>query len=87
MRINLIIVRSNEGSNEMQKRELWVVYLLWLFFGLLGVHKFYLNKFGIGILYILTGGFLLIGWIVDLFTIPRQVRRYNEQIDRMTQKA
>ena len=70
----------------MLKRELWVTYLLWFFLGLIGVHKFYLNKFGWGILYILTGGILLIGWIVDLFTIPMQVRAYNEQIDKMIQQ-
>ncbi len=44
------------------------------------VHKFYLNKFGMGILYILTGGIFLVGWLIDLFMIPRQVRLYNEQI-------
>ena len=71
----------------MQKRELWVVYLLWFFFGLIGVHKFYLNKFGMGILYILTGGILLVGWIIDLFTIPSQVRAYNEQVEKMLQKT
>ena len=64
----------------MQKREVWVVYALWFFLGVLGVHKFYLNKFGMGILYIFTGGLLLIGWLVDLFTIPAQVRKFNEQI-------
>ena len=69
--------RKEEG---MQKREVWVTYLLWFFFGIIGVHKFYLNKFGMGILYILTGGIFLIGWLIDLFMIPRQVRSYNEQI-------
>jgi TM2 domain-containing membrane protein YozV len=53
---------------------------LWFFLGVLGVHKFYLNKFGMGILYIFTGGLLLIGWLVDLFTIPAQVRKFNEQL-------
>ena len=71
----------------MQKKELWVVYFLWLFFGLLGVHKFYLNKFGMGLLYMCTGGIILVGWIIDLFTIPRQVREYNAMVDRMLQKT
>ena len=70
----------------MLKRELWIVYLLWFFLGLFGIHKFYLNKFGWGIIYIMTGGIFLIGWIVDLFTIPMQVRAYNEQIDKMIQQ-
>ena len=64
----------------MQKREVWVTYLLWFLFGYIGVHKFYLNKFGMGILYILTGGLFFIGLLIDLFTIPSQVRKYNESI-------
>jgi len=67
----------------MQQREVWVTYLLWFFFGIIGVHKFYLNKFGMGILYILTGGIFLIGWLIDLFTIPSQVRHYNEELARL----
>ncbi len=64
----------------MQKRKVWVTYLLWFLFGYIGVHKFYLNKFGMGILYILTGGLFFIGLLIDLFTIPSQVRKYNESI-------
>lgn len=54
-----------------------VAYLLWLFVGIIGVHKFYLGKIGIGILYLLTGGILGIGWIIDLFTLGTQVDNYN----------
>ena len=64
----------------MQKREVWVTYLLWFLFGTIGVHKFYLNKFGMGILYIFTCGLFFIGLLIDLFTIPSQVRKYNECI-------
>lgn len=68
----------------MQPREVWVTYLLWFFFGIIGVHKFYLNKFGMGILYILTGGLFLIGRIIDLFTISSRVRRFNAQLAQIT---
>jgi len=64
----------------MRERELWVTYLLWFFFGVIGVHKFYLNKFGWGIIYIFTAGLFFIGWLVDLFTIPSQVRKYNKEV-------
>ena len=53
-------------------------YLLWLFLGLLGVHKFYLKKTGVGILYLCTAGLFFIGWVIDLFTLGKQVDRYNE---------
>lgn len=62
----------------MNKKETWVAYLLWFFLGGLGVHKFYLGKMGMGILYIFTGGIFLIGLLIDLFTIPSQVRNANQ---------
>lgn len=64
----------------MKEKEVWVTYLLWFFLGLLGVHKFYLGKIGWGILYIFTGRIFLIGWLIDIFTIPPQVRRANEEL-------
>ena len=64
----------------MIQKELWVTYVLWFFGGVLGLHKFYLGKIGWGILYLLTGGLFLIGWLVDLFLIPSQVRRFNQSV-------
>ena len=60
-------------------------YLLWLFLGGLGIHKFYLGKNGMGIVYLLTGGICGIGWLVDLFTLGGQVDAYNAIF--MTQQA
>jgi len=71
----------------MKEKETWVAYLLWFFLGFLGVHKFYLGKMGWGILYIFTGGLFLIGWLIDIFTIPSQVRRANEEIRTLTRTA
>jgi len=52
-------------------------YLLWFFLGLIGVHRFYLEKIGTGILYLLTFGFFGVGWFIDLFTLGGQVDTYN----------
>lgn len=60
-----------------------MAYLLWFFLGFVGVHKFYVNKIGIGILYIFTAGLFVIGWLIDLFTLPSQVRKYNAEVRRM----
>lgn len=58
-------------------KSLGLAYLLWLFLGFLGVHHFYMGKVGRGIGYLLTCGWFLIGLLVDLFTLPSQVRRVN----------
>jgi hypothetical protein len=55
-------------------------YLLWFFLGGLGVHKFYLGRPGLGILYALTLGLLGLGLLWDLFTIPGQVRDSNRKL-------
>jgi TM2 domain-containing membrane protein YozV len=70
-------------SAMIKERELWVAYLLWFFLGPVGVHKFFLGKTGMGILYLFTGGIFLIGWIIDLFTLPSQVRAYNDEVRSM----
>ncbi len=47
----------------------WVAFFLCLFFGVLGVHKFYEGKVLLGVVYILTFGLLGIGTLVDLFVL------------------
>lgn len=58
----------------------WVGYAFWIF-GFLGAHRFYYGKPITGTIWLLTGGLLLIGWIVDLFLIPAMAeqasRRYS----------
>ncbi len=54
-----------------------VAYLLCLFFGWFGVHQFYLGKVGRGLGYLLTFAWFTVGWWVDLFTLPAQVKRVN----------
>jgi TM2 domain-containing membrane protein YozV len=54
-----------------------VAYLLWFFLGVFGAHRFYLEKIGTGVLYLLTGGVFGIGWFIDLFTLGGQVDSYN----------
>jgi TM2 domain-containing membrane protein YozV len=57
----------------MNQKSKGVAYLLWFFFGVLGVHKFYVGKAGMGVLYLFTGALFGIGWFIDLFTLGNQV--------------
>ena len=54
-------------------------YALWFlgFLGAHGVHRFYLEKNVTGALWLMTGGWLLIGQFIDLFLIPGMVDDYN----------
>ncbi|MBA9078252.1 MULTISPECIES: TM2 domain-containing protein [Rufibacter] len=56
-------------------------YLLWFFLGWLSMHRFYLGKIGSGILYLLTGQLLGIGWLVDLFLTSSMVDNYNNKVE------
>lgn len=47
----------------------WVAFLLCLFLGSFGAHKFYEGNAEMGIVYIFTFGLFGIGWIMDIFTI------------------
>jgi hypothetical protein len=52
-------------------------YVLWFLFG---CHYGYMQKWGIQILYWLTGGGLLIWAFIDLFRITGMIRDYNKDI-------
>ena len=54
-------------------------YLWWLFFGLIGGHRFYLGKPFTGMLQAITFGGLGIWTLIDLFLIPYQVTRHNKR--------
>eukprot|EP01112_Ceratiomyxa_fruticulosa_P017435 TRINITY_DN542_c0_g1_i1.p1 TRINITY_DN542_c0_g1~~TRINITY_DN542_c0_g1_i1.p1 ORF type:complete len:217 (-),score=36.10 TRINITY_DN542_c0_g1_i1:146-796(-) len=50
-------------------------YLLWLFFGVFGAHRFYVGKWRTGLLWFLTLGMFGLGWLVDMFCIPTWMKR------------
>ena len=59
-----------------------VAWLLLVFLGIFGVHRFYMGKIGTGILYLLTLGFCGLGYIYDLWTLNDQISLINAQYNR-----
>jgi TM2 domain-containing membrane protein YozV len=55
-----------------------VGYLCWIL-GFMGLHRFYYGKQVTGIIWALTGGLLLLGWLIDLFLIPGMDEEANRK--------
>lgn len=53
-------------------------YLLWIV-GFTGAHRFYFGKPLTGTLWFLTGGFFLVGWLIDLLLIPGMDRQADRR--------
>lgn len=60
-------------KNEYNK---WISFFLCLFFGWLGAHKFYEQKYFLGILYLCSFGLFGIGWILDLIILIQKPNPY-----------
>ena len=54
-----------------------VGWLLLTFLGIFGVHRFFLRKWLTGLLYLVTGGLLGIGYLYDLWTFNSQINEAN----------
>lgn len=46
-----------------------IALILCIFGGIFGLHNFYVGRYGRGLLYMLTGGLVVIGWMLDIAKI------------------
>ena len=60
-----------------EKGTAYVLLIIPSFFGIAGLHRFYLGQIGMGLLYLFTFGFIGIGLVIDLFTLSGMVDKYN----------
>lgn len=52
-------------------------WILLTFFGIFGVHRFYMGKWLSGLLYLCTGGLFMVGYAYDYCTLNEQISEQN----------
>ena len=53
-------------------------WIFLVFLGAFGIHRMYMGKWITGIIYLLTGGLFLLGWLYDLWTLNDQITVVNK---------
>jgi len=54
-----------------------VTWILLTFLGILGIHRLYLGKWVTALLWFLTGGLFLLGYLYDYWTLNEQIDEVN----------
>ena len=54
-----------------------VAWLLLTFLGIFGIHRMYMKKWITGVIYLLTGGLLGLGYLYDFWTLNDQITILN----------
>ena len=70
-------LRFNEGPIDYT-----IAWVLLTFLGVFGVHRFYQGKWISGLVYLLTGGLLMIGVAYDFWTLNDQISLENAEATR-----
>ena len=76
---NRYLIYAKEYDN--QKKSSVIAYILWLFLGILGIHRFYVGDFFKGILLFFTLGGFFIGWLVDFVFLQKRIEEYNDTLE------
>ena len=82
--IDLILIPGMERKAEQRYQsgpfDYNVGWVLLTYLGFFGIHRFYMGKWLTGVLYFLTGGLFLVGYLYDLWTL-------NEQLDELNRES
>lgn len=79
--IDLFLIPGMERKAKFRYKEgpidYSVAWILQTFLGYFGIHRMYMGKWLTGILYLLTGGLFLVGWVYDFCTLNTQISEIN----------
>ncbi|WP_028313497.1 NINE protein [Desulfatibacillum aliphaticivorans] len=56
-----------------------IAWILLTFLGYLGIHRFYMGKWLTGLLWLVTGGLFVVGYLYDYWTLNGQISEVNSQ--------
>lgn len=79
--IDLFLIPDMDRTADMKyvggPKSYTIAWILLGFLGFFGLHRFYLGKWVTGLIWLLTGGLFLLGWLYDLWTLNGQVSEVN----------
>lgn len=70
--------RAADGKYLSGRYDYNIAWILLTFLGVFGVHRFYLGKWFSGIIWFLTGGLFLVGYLFDFWFLNEQVSDANK---------
>ena len=81
--IDLFLIPSmdNEADFRYQAGHLdySVAWILLTFLGIFGIHRFYMAKWGTGLIYLISGGLFGLGVLYDFWTLNGQISEINRR--------
>ncbi|MBA54046.1 MAG: hypothetical protein CMK89_06275 [Pseudomonadales bacterium] len=81
--IDLFLIPSMDRAADRKytagKVDYTVSWILLTFLGVFGIHRFYMGKWITGLIYLLTGGLFLVGYLYDYWTLNGQIDEVNRQ--------
>jgi TM2 domain-containing membrane protein YozV len=57
-----------------------IAWILLVYLGIFGVHRFYMRKWITGIIWLCTGGLFTLGWLYDFWTLNQNISEQNRSI-------
>lgn len=79
--IDLFLIPSLDRSADRRyaagRYDYSTAWILLVFLGLFGIHRFYQGKILKGLLYLMSGGLFGVGWLYDLLTLNGQIDELN----------